>query len=209
LGELEKTIEKQADAAIKSGLAGWWARADENQKAAVVGLAVAAAIGPLGQGIAGAFGVLFKEAALPSGKQVEAVFWLFLITLPVVAFILALMTLAGRMAGPAVLIAAGAASYFGGVWMASASIPDHLGDLYCYATLRSGGVHYEKACREFDTLGFLSHTQGSVGNPSKSADIFGWAAVYTADARGEVMLFAAIVGAIAGGYLLRRALESP
>ena len=205
MSEVDKAVESQADAAIKRGLAGWWAQADEGQKFATAGLTAAAVLGPLGQGILAAFGVLFSEAALPSSKQIAAVFWLFVITLPVAAWILVVVLAVGKMAFPAVLVGAGIAAYLGGQLMSSPSIPQKVGDLYCYASLGSNGVHYESYCRDFDTAGFVSHTYDKVGKPSGSADIFGWAVAYTSDARGSIMVLASIIAAISAGYLIRRA----
>src|SRR5215211_6789943 len=198
-------VQKQADRAIEAGLAGWWSRADEGQKIAVWALVAAAVVGPLGQGLLGLFGVLYEGPSLPSGKQVEAVAVLFLITLPVAAWVLAVVLLLGKMSGPGVLIAAGVVSYFGGVAMAGAGVPKDLGDFYCFADLSDQGISYESACRQFDTLGFVSNTYDKVGSPSGSPEIFQWAVIYTADARGMVMVLASIVASVALGYLIRRA----
>ena len=93
----------------------------------------------------------------------------------------------------------------GGVAMAGAGVPKDLGDFYCFADLSDQGISYESACRQFDTLGFVSNTYDKVGSPSGSPEIFQWAVIYTADARGMVMVLASIVASVALGYLIRRA----
>lgn len=65
-----------ADEALDHTFSGWLARTDENQKLALVGLAFALALGPLGQGLLAAFGVLFDKAAVPNTQQIEATWWL-------------------------------------------------------------------------------------------------------------------------------------
>jgi hypothetical protein len=203
MSELRGTAEKQADKLIKKGLAGWWARADDAQKFGVVGLSVAAAIGPLGQGLAGGFGILFSEAALPSSKQLAAVAWLFVITLPVAAWILVVVLGFGKMPGGGLLALAAGAAVLAGWVMQSPSIPTKLGDLYCYASVNSSGAYYEQTCRDFDAAGFVSETYDKV-SPSGSLDVFGWAVAYTADARGLLMVVASIIAALSVSTLIRR-----
>ncbi len=86
-------VEKQADSVVQAGLAGWWQRADEDSKAAVLMICAGAAIGPLGQGLLAGLGILFGDPALPSSKQIYAVFWLLVLTAPVAAF--AVIVIAG------------------------------------------------------------------------------------------------------------------
>lgn len=193
-----------ADTAIEGSTAGWLARADDNQKIALIGLAAAAAIGPAGQGILAALGALFKSAAVPSGDQLMAVTWLLVITAPVAAWCFVFALAAGRGSFASVLAIAGVAAYLGGVLLASLGIPAQLGDLYCFASFTPAGVEYEHACRAFDALGFLGKAAPYLGSPSGSAKIAEWAMVYVADARGSAMALAGILAGLSAGYLVRR-----
>lgn len=206
---VEDVLRAEADRALEAGLRGLWSRADGGQRTAVWALAGAAAIGPLGQGFLGLAEVLFEGAKLPSGDQIKAVGLLLALTLPVAAWIFVAVLLVGRAGGPQILILAGAAAYFAGVGMAEIRLPEDLGNLYCYADLTSSGIRYESACREFDALGFVSHTYDKVGSPSGSPEILQWALVYTADVRGTVMVVASIVAAFSLSYLIRRGLAGP
>ena len=198
--------EKLADRAIHSGLRAWWENTDENQKVAITGLGVAAAIGPLGQGILASVGMLFSKAALPSSEQLQAVYWLFVITLPVAIGVALFVFLAGRVGVPVILIWVGPLTLAAGAAMASTPAPLALGDLYCYASYEGGlQVEYEDECRTFDTLGFTTRARPLVGSPSGGAQIWQWAVLYTADARGSAMVLASIIAAASGGYLVRRA----
>jgi hypothetical protein len=75
--------------------------------------------------------------------------------------------------------------------------------LVCFASLDSNGLYYEQACRTFDAVGFLQQTQPLVGSPSRSPEVFKWAVVYVAEARGIIMALCGIAGGTAAGYLCR------
>ena len=187
-------LRKGADKAVKAGLAGWWERRNETEKAATMLIAFALAIGPLGQGFLGAMGVLFGNNSVPSSKQVEAVIWLLVITAPLAAFVLVAGSLVGKHAsGP---VAFGAAS-FAAVFLAWAMInsppPERLAGVYCYADVNSGGVVYEEQCRQFNNAGFYAENADRAGNPSASADVFSSLITYTVDARGLLMTFASLL----------------
>jgi hypothetical protein len=197
--------KRGSDRAIEAVLEGPWARLDENQKIAVALLAVAAALGPLGQGIAAALGLLFKSAVIPNTEQIVAVIWLFVIAAPVAIAALMFGALAGRIPAPGLFIALGIGSYLGGMFLAGADIPAQLGDLYCFASFEPGGIEYRHACRAFDALGFLDKARPYLGSPSGASQVLGWAWVYTTDARGTAMVASAAIGGVSAGYLIRRA----
>jgi hypothetical protein len=199
--------EARADKAIQAGLAGWWARADDNQKLAWKGLAAAAALGPLGQGLLAAAGILFAAAAIPTTDQLTAVVWLFLIAAPVALWCFTMGAFLGTGSFATAAVVAGAASYVGGALLAGGGVPAQLGDLYCFAAFTPTGIEYEHACRAFDALGFLHNARPYIGSVSGSAKVAEWALVYTADARGTAMATAAVIGGFSAGYLARRATE--
>lgn len=195
---------KTADAAVQGAFGGWWSRADDNQKLAVSFLTASAVLGPLGMGLLAALKVLFSSASIPSASQLTAVGWLFVITLPVAVGVLVFTALLGRVATVPLVAAVGAGVYFAGAGMATAGIPEHLGSFYCYAGFDGSGIAYEAACRTYDSLGFVRDAprpQGAATTP----EIFQWAIIYTAEARGAVMVMCSIVAAACVGYLIRRA----
>ena len=196
-------LERGADAAVKHGLAGWWARADETQKTAVTLVSAAAALGPLGQGILATLGILFAAPELPSAKQLYAVAWLLAITLPVAAFAVVCVVSFGKAPTPAVLAVAGICSVAGAAVMTNSGIPEQLAGVYCYADFQDGPV-YEEQCREFNAEGFIAENARNVGSPSRSPGIFASAVAYTADARGTVMVVASLMASIGIGMLIRR-----
>lgn len=200
-------LRGQVDRALEAGAAGWWSSLDESQKFAVGALGFAAAIGPIGQGLVAALGSLFKPA-IPSSTQVEAVFWLFLITLPLAAGVLVFVLAAGRGPLGGVLAFTGGVTFIAGAAMASIAIPDKLGDFYCYADFSGGAIVYEQQCRDFDSLGFVTQTHDIAGSASGAPEVVGWAFVYVADARGFVMAMASVIAAVAAGYLIRREMDS-
>jgi len=200
---LDKAVERAADKVVKTGFTGWWATTDDNQKLAWYAILAGALIGPLGQGVPATFGALYKSP-VPSGMQLEAVFWLLLITAPVAAFIIVGWLAAGHMPGGAALIlAAGVCVLAGGV-MNSASIPKSLAGVYCYADASGAPPVYESACREFNNAGFYAENAERVGNPSESANVFSSAVAYTADSRGSLMVFASILASLGVAHLVRR-----
>jgi hypothetical protein len=195
------------DTAAKHGLAGWWARADEEQQGAVVLLSAAAALGPLGQGLLAAFRKLFSAPELLSGQQIEAVVWLAIITIPLFGFVAVGTAMLGHWPTPGVLIVAGAVAVASVTVVSGMSVPQQLGDLYCYAGAGPHGeIVYEHQCHTFDSQGFLAENEPRVGNPSASLGILGSSAIYVADARGFFMAVASVLAAVGVGLLIRREL---
>jgi hypothetical protein len=190
-------LRKGADKVVKTGLAGWWARRNETEKAATLLIAFAVALGPLGQGLLGAMGVLFGNNSLPSSKQVEAVIWLLVITAPLAAFVLVAGSLAGKHASvPVALGAAGLAAVVLSGAMINSAPPERLAGVYCYADINSGGVVYEEQCRAFNNAGFYAENGERAGSPSASADVFSSLVAYTVDARGFLMTLASVLACI-------------
>ena len=202
LGEIG---EKVADKALTTALKGWWSRRTDVQKLATGLIAFAIAIGPAGEGFFAAIGALYNNK-IPSTKQVEAVFWLLWIALPIPAFILVGFLAAGRVSGGAALVLAGAAC-LGAAFVYGGPVPNKLAGLYCYADTRGGKIIYEEKCREFNKLGFVADNAARVGRPTEAGKIFGSALAYTKDARGDVMTFAAVLASLGVGLLIRKDLH--
>jgi hypothetical protein len=213
----EEQAQSAADDAMKKSTKGWLARADSEQKFALYALGFALAIGPLGQGVVAATGGLFKEASVPSTQQLKAVGWLFLIAAPVAFPVLTatlMSSVRGRGAqyqGRTILFAAAFAALLG-AGVAGGAQNNLAGDVYCYAEAHGLQVTYEKECRAFNTLGFdtaVLEANQKTGNPyAKAGSILMFAAIFTIDARGAVMVIAAVIAAYAVGYLIRREYEA-
>lgn len=182
-------------------------RAPTTTRLALTALLGAAALGPGGQGILAALGILFGNAAIPDTRQLEAVGWLILLTLPLAGWCFVVAAAHGNSLAT-VLVGAGVVAYVAGAFLAATPLPAQLGDLYCYAAFTSEGVEYQKACRAFDALGFLHASKPYLGSPSGSGKIAEWALVYLADARGSAMALAGAVAGAAMGYLTKRQLTS-
>jgi hypothetical protein len=199
----EDLLRKGADKAIQTGLSGWWESRTETEKAAVVLIGVALAIGPLGQGLLGAVKALFSTA-LPTSKQLEAVVWLLLITAPLAAFVIVVITMPGKVSNvPVALGVAGIAAVVASYLLSQTPIPDSLSGVYCYAELGGVGVIYEEQCREFNNAGFYAENAPIAGSPSATPQIFSSAVAYTADARGSVMAFASILASVGIAMIIR------
>jgi hypothetical protein len=192
-----------ADKVAEPSLKRWWSRRSTTERWATGLIALALAIGPLGQGIPAGFGALFDDK-IPSSKQVEALLWLLWIALPLVAFILVGFVLAGRISGGLVAILAGIAAVSAAVVVEHSPAPKGLAGLYCYADARGGRVLYEQECREFNASGFIAENEPRVGNPSSATEIYASAVAYTADARGTIMVMSAILASVGVGLLIRR-----
>ena len=179
---------------------------DDSQKLALVGLAVALTLGPLGQGLAAAFGVLFDKAAIPSTQQIEATWWLLLITLPIALPVFLLTAFWGR--GSDGLIVLGVIVCVFWAVGQQETVNTQRGDLYCHAELNSLEAEYEAQCRDFDEYGFLSDASRIQGPPAAHAGLLTALAFgYTVDARGMLMVFCGILAAVCLGYLVRRQTE--
>jgi hypothetical protein len=201
-GTADDLLRKGADKAIESGLGGWWQQRNDNEKLATGLIAFGVAIGPLGLGLLGALGALFKDA-IPSSQQLEGVFWLLLITAPLAAFCIVVVWVAGKHGPlPGALGAAAIAAVVVSALLSQSSVPNELAGLYCYAEVDGGGIAYESQCREFNHAGFVAENQ-SRASPTGAAAVFGSALVYTVDARGSIMAFAAIMVSIGVGLLFR------
>jgi hypothetical protein len=197
--------EKGIDKALKTAFGGWLERADDSQKMALIAFAAALAVGPLGLGFLGLIGVLYSKAAIPTAQQVEAAWWLFLITLPVAAVVGVLVLLGGRLNLPWLGAVVGVAALWGVGQMETANT--QLGDLYCYGELHGLEIQYEKECRDFNEKGFVTDANRLGGHPGvRGGLIAGLALIYTADARGWWMVLTSIVAAASLGYLVRRSL---
>lgn len=199
-------LEKGADEVLDHTFKGWLSRTDESQKAALVGLAFALALGPLGQGLAAAFGVLFDEASIPSTQQLEATWWLVVITLPVALPVFVCVAFWGRWSQGAIAAVVIACV----IWAVGQqdTVNTQRGNLYCYAELNGLEASYESKCRKFDQYGFLSDAQRIQGPPQARAGLLtGLAFAYTADARGALMAVCGVIAAICLGYLVRRQME--
>lgn len=199
-------LNDAADEALQKGLAGWLSRLDWNQKLALVGLSAALVLGPLGQGIAAAFGALFEKAAIPNTQQIEATWWLLLITLPVATPVFLVVAFWDRgNDGWVVLAVIGCIFWAVGQ---QETVNTKRGDLYCYAELTDRGAAYESRCRDFDEYGFLSDASRVHGPPPAQAGLLTALAFgYTVDARGLLMVFSGILAAVCIGYLVRRQTE--
>lgn len=195
-------LERGADRAIKAGLGGWWERRTENEKVATGFIAFGLALGPLGMGLLGAIGALFKDE-IPSSKQLEAVFWLLIITAPLAAFVILFVWVVGKHAPfPVAAGAAAIAAVVAAGLMTNSSVPDKLSGLYCYAEYGGGRVAYERACHDFNSLGFVLENADRA-SPSGAGKVFGSAVAYTSDSRGSVMALASMMVAFGIGLLLR------
>lgn len=190
-----REVDDFGDQAVAAIAGGWYARADDGQKFAVALVAAAAVLGPLGQGLLAALETLYSSK-LPSAEQVEAVFWLAVLTLPVFAAAAAGLYFAGRLASGAVLAVAALAAVGGFYAMVAFGVPTHLGDVYCY----NDGRVLERTCRDFDEWGFTSR----VSSADSPTEILSIAYVYTADARGGLMAACGVVAGLGCGYLARR-----
>lgn len=199
-------LERGADRAIGAASAGWWARADDNQKLAVWAAVAAVTIGPLGLGVAGLLKVLYGGPSVPGSEQLQAVFYLLVITAPIAIGVGIIVFLAGKVATPGLVLLAGGASYLAGAGVASATMTK-LGDFYCYAGFKDGAVVYETGCRAYDQAGFIAATGGPPGSPGEAAEVMGWAFVFVSESRGAIMAVAGVVAAAAVAYLLRRESE--
>lgn len=199
---LSAALERGADKAVVAGLSGWWARRSETEKTATALIAFAITIGPLGMGLLAAAGALFNSE-VPNGRQVAAVFWLFLIAAPLAAFCLVFVSTAGKHAAvPVALGLAAVAAVLVSGGLTNSPIPSELAGLYCYAGLGGGEIVYEAQCRKFDNAGFVAANRGRT-SPSGGALVFASAVAYTADARGSIMAAAAILASIGVGLLIR------
>lgn len=194
-------LRKGADEVVKSGLSGWWEHRTDVEKRATLLIGAALAIGPLGQGIAATFGVLLGEGSIPTSKQLEAVLWLLLITAPLAAFTIVVVSL--WYSGPMTWIAAGAAAVLAAGVLSTSDVPKSLAGVYCYAEVGDGRVVYEEQCRDFNDAGFYAENAPRVGTLSESANIFSSAVAYTIDARGTVMAFASILASAGIGLIIR------
>jgi|GEM_PF-3352818 len=196
---LRDLTDKVAEPSLKR----WWSRRSTTERWAMGAIALAIAIGPLGQGLPAGFGALFDDK-IPSSKQLEALLWLLWIALPLVAFILVVVVLAGRISGGTVAILAGIAAVSAAAVVEHSPAPKQLAGLYCYADARDGSVLYEQECREFNTSGFIAENEPRMGNPSSATEIYASAVAYTADARGTIMALSAILASVGVGLLIRR-----
>jgi hypothetical protein len=197
----EAVLRKGADKAIEAGLKGWWSRRSPYQKGAIGLISFGLAIGPLGQGVLAAFGALFNDK-IPNSTQVEALVWLLWITAPLAAFVVTCVWLARRRTNPVgILLVAGAASVLT-AWVVFASgTPKELAGVYCYADVQGTQVIYEQQCRDFNSWGFIAENAPRIGH-SDSANIGVSAFVFTIDARGQLMAFAAFLASVGVGVLL-------
>ena len=150
------------------------------------------------------FGALFGKGSIPGSTQVEAVFWLLLITAPLAVFVIVAVSAFGHGPVLGVLAFAAVASVVVGGFMRYIDVPESLAGVYCYADVSSsGGVVYEEQCREFNNAGFYADNAQIVGNRSASPQIFASALAYTIDARGFLMAMASIMAGIGIGILIR------
>ena len=203
---LDSLLERGGDKALEHTFKGWLSRADDNQKFALIALAFALALGPLGQGLLAALGVLFNDASIPSTVQLEATFWLILITLPIALPVFVCVAYWGRLSlyGMAFVVAL---CVFWGVSQQD-YVNTQRGDVYCYAELHGLETTYESECREFNQRGFASDASQIHGPPPAAAGMLaGLAFSYTAEARGFLMAFCGVVAAASIGYLVRRQME--
>jgi len=191
-------FRKGADRAVAAGLRGWWDARSEKERVATALIAAGLAIGPLGQGLLGAASALYSNA-MPGSKQLEAVWWLFILTGPLAVFCFVFAVTVSKHAAPAV---AGGLAAVGAVLtsmvLTGAAVPSKLAGLYCYAAPGS----YEHQCRVFDHAGFVADN-ASRANPTGAMEVFGSAVAYTVDARGSFMALSAIVVFGALGWLAR------
>ena len=194
---LGQVVDGRVDAAFQ----GWFQGQSPDRRLATRLLLFSALVGVVGVPILSAVQAV-RVPGLDRGN-VEAVFWLLVLTAPVAAYAGLVTWTLGKASFPVTLILAGAAAYFAGVGLANGGVPADLGDLYCFASVNTGGVYYESACRQFDALGFLSSAEPYAGSPSGSPQVFSWAFVYVAEARGIVMAVCGIVAGGALGYLFR------
>lgn len=198
-------LAELGDQALEQAGEGWLQRLDEHQRAALVTLLAALAIGPLGMGLLGMLDVLFGGAKVPGISQLEAVVALAVMTGPVFAWTGVLgFSIAKGVLTPVVLGIASIAAYGAGALLAGMDVPATLGDFYCYAALNGSAIDYEQACRAFDGLGFLQQTAGIAGSPTRSPEVAQWAFLFVAEARGTVMAAAGAVAGAAAGYLAGR-----
>lgn len=199
-------LDDAANEALQKGLAGWFSRLDGAEKWALVGLGVALALGPLGLGLAAAFGALFEKPAIPNTQQIEATWWLLWITLPVATPVFLAVAFGGRGYDQVIFLAV-ILCIFWAVGQQE-TINTKRGDLYCYAELDERGVAYEPLCRDFNEYGFVSDASRVTGPPAARASLLTAVAFgYTVDARGLVMALSGILAAVCLGYLARRQTE--
>ena len=199
-------LEGGADKLLDHTFKGWLSRTDESQKFALVALAAALALGPLGQGLLAALGVLFDDASIPSTQQVEATWWLVLITLPIALPVFVCVAFWGRWSTGGIALAVGLCV----IWGVSQqdAVDTQRGNLYCYAELNGLEAGYESTCRDFDQRGFVSDASRIHGPPEATAGLLaGLAFSYTADSRGLLMALCGVVAAASIGYLVRRQME--
>ena len=195
----------QADAVLGRGFRAWYASADDGQRFAAVVLIVAALLGPIGATLL----TVAKAVAHPTltTEIVQSLFWLAVLTLPVLLAAVVGVLVVGKAQGPAPFMAAALAAILGAYVVGKLGVPAELGKLYCYASLSSDGLVYEHACRVMDTQGFI--TESAAGfSASKSPLILGNALNLVSDARGGLMAWCGVAAGLSGGYLLRRASQS-
>jgi hypothetical protein len=206
LAEAGRTeLTARADTALGRGFKAWYARADENQRIAAVVLIGAALLGPIGA----TFLTVVKAVAHPTltTQIVESLFWLAVLTLPVLTAAVVGTLIVGHANGPVSLFCAALAAVVGASVVGKLGVPETLGKLYCYAIATSDGLVYEHACRVMDTQGFVTNSLGKI-SPSTSVQILGNAFNLVSDARGGVMAICGVAAGLSAGYLTRRASQT-
>ena len=194
---ISKLADNLTGKAVTAVAGNWFERADENQRVALGVVAAAAVLGPLGQGLLAASQALYSTE-LPSSEQLKAVWWLAVLTLPVFAAAVTIVSLLGKGHIMALMGLAALASLGGSIIM-GATVPKQLEEVYCY----NDGQVLENECREFQTEEFLAEWYTADGSSERLSVAF----AYTADARGLLMAMCGVAAGAGGGYILRRELE--
>jgi len=192
----------QADEVIDAGFQGWWARADGDQRFAARVLIGAALLGPIGATLITVVQTMAHPKA--STQIIQALFWLIVLTLPILAACLVLALHVGHGPFAVTLMLAAAAAVFGAYLVGKAEVPQTLGELYCYADVTTNGAVYEHQCRAMDTRGFVDRSTQQGITASSSPVIIGAAFTLVADSRGLLMALCGVAAGVSGGYLVRR-----
>lgn len=195
-------LEEQADEVIDAGFQGWWARADGDQRFAARVLIGAALLGPIGATLITVVQTMAHPKA--STQIIQALFWLVVLTLPILAACLVLALHVGHGPFAVTLMLAAAAAVFGAYLVGKAEVPQTLGELYCYADVTTNGAVYENQCRVMDTRGFVDRSTQQGITASSSPVIIGTAFTLVADSRGLLMALCGVAAGVSGGYLVRR-----